>query len=448
MDARRREIGQPDLDKVVEAVKAIKDGSRVLQLYMEICAKCGVCASQCHVSQGNPGKYTNPAFRSDRLRRIYNLDRSIIGKLVSAVNTDNGRGLDSESVEEWVRDFYECSGCRRCASFCPLGIDNSVITRKARAILHSIGLTPAGLSSTQEASDKFGNDDGISPATMVEMLGFLEQEILCELGIPVRIPVDRKADALFATASSEMLAHPETLMGCATFFHAAGIDWTMSSKAFDAANFGLFTGDDVHMKRKSSLLHEACLDLQVKRLIIGECGHAYRVVKHIGGRSYWGEDIPYEVTNIFSVAVDVLRRGGVRLDPGRNPISVTYHDPCNFARSCGVIDEPREVLRACVRDFREMSPNRNLNWCCGGGGGLAALDGFEGVRKRETSFHEYRMTVAGKKKLEQIIAAGAQYVAAPCGNCRRQIGQLIQYHKLDVKVGGVFDLFSKALRKD
>jgi Fe-S oxidoreductase len=148
---------------------------------------------------------------------------------------------------------------------------------------------------------------------------------------------------------------------------------------------------------------------------------------------------------IFIEAAEVIRKRGVKLDRTRNPMAVTYHDPCNYARSTGLIEEPREVLSACAGNFREMTPNRDYNWCCGGGGGLAVLDGSEGARKREISFYEYRMTRTGRKKLEQVDQTGAAYVAVPCGNCKRQIGQLMEYHKREVEVGGVFDLFGRAV---
>jgi len=219
----------------------------------------------------------------------------------------------------------------------------------------------------------------------------------------------------------------------------------MSYEACDAANMGLFTGDDPYMKAKNKVLHDACMKLGVKKLVIGECGHAYRIAKFIGGTNYWGKDIPYQITNIFYLAADLVKKGAFKLDKSRNPIPVTYHDPCNFARSTGLTEEPREIIRACVSDFREMTPNRDENWCCGGGGGLANLDSAEGVKKRETSFQEYRMNIGGKKKMEQIRATGAGYVAAPCANCKRHIDQLMEYHKMDVKVGGVFDLLNRAL---
>ena len=62
-------INQAEIEKAVNAVKAIKDGPRVLQIYMDICAKCGTCADQCHVARANPIKRTNPAARSDLIRK-------------------------------------------------------------------------------------------------------------------------------------------------------------------------------------------------------------------------------------------------------------------------------------------------------------------------------------------------------------------------------------------
>jgi Fe-S oxidoreductase len=441
------EIGQAEIDKVIAAVDAIKDGPRVLQLYMDICAKCGTCAEQCHVSLGDPHKRTNPALRSDRIRRLFKKDMSMVRKVASMLaGMDSRNLLDKDAVEEWVRDFYECSGCRRCAKFCPMGIDNSVITRKGRAILHSLGMTPDKLVTTQVVSDQTGNDEGFSRPAFMDVIGFLEEELEEQHGVPIKIPVGKVgADVLYVGASADFVSSPDTVMGYAAFFHAAGIDWTMSHAACDAANMGLFSGDDPHMKAKNKVLHDAAMRLKVKRLVIGECGHAYRVAKFIGGTNYWGKDIPYEITSIFYLGVDALRKGLLKLDPSRNPDPVTYHDPCNFGRSADIMEEPRELIRACVSDFREMTPNREKNWCCGGGGGLANFDSTEGVKKRDTTFEEYRMKIAGKKKLEQIRATGAGYVAAPCANCKRQIRQLMEYHKTGVEVGGVFDLLNRAI---
>jgi hypothetical protein len=93
------------------------------------------------------------------------------------------------------------------------------------------------------------------------------------------------------------------------------------------------------------------------------------------------------------------------------------------------------VLRAACADFREMHPNRAENWCCGGGGGLSAMD----------DIREFRMVVSGRKKLEQICDTGAECVAAACSNCKRQLTQLMEYHRMKTQVGGVHDMLSRAI---
>jgi Fe-S oxidoreductase len=427
MNPRLTGLGPEALQLGDQEVSDIRKGARALQLACDACVRCGRCAEVCHVRLGNPGRRFHPAHRAELLRGLVR----------------RGRGPDVAALAAWMRDFYECSGCRRCAVFCPLGLDNSVITRKARSILNDLGLTPCRIVATQAASDARGNNEGASEAAIRDMVRFLEGELREEHGAPIRIPLDEKADVFFATASSEIMARPENLMGCATFFHMAGISWTLSAKAFDAANFGLFSGDDAHMRRKNALLHDACLELGAKTLVIGECGHAYRVARHTGGvTSVAGR--PYAVTDIFTLGARVLRGGGIRLDPSRNPKPVTYHDPCNFARSGGVMEAPREVLAACVTDFREMLPNRERNFCCGGGGGLAILETAEGI-DREDTFYEFRMKTSGKMKVEQIAATGAALVAAPCFNCLRQIEQLMDYHDQNVAVTTVFELFDRAV---
>jgi Fe-S oxidoreductase len=130
-----------------------------------------------------------------------------------------------------------------------------------------------------------------------------------------------------------------------------------------------------------------------------------------------------------------IEAGRLKFDKSKNPQPVTYHDPCNFGRSCEITEEPRAILKASCEDFREMTPNRGENWCCGGGGGLSAMD----------DILEFRMEISGTKKVEQIKETGAKYVATACSNCKRQITQLIEHHKLGIELGGVHDMLSRAI---
>jgi Fe-S oxidoreductase len=129
-----------------------------------------------------------------------------------------------------------------------------------------------------------------------------------------------------------------------------------------------------------------------------------------------------------------LAKGKIKVKPGTFTTPLTYHDPCNLGRNSGIFAEPRTLLNSVATDFRELSPNRELNWCCGGGGGLIA----------EPSLQQARME-GGKPKVEQIRKSGAQWVVTACENCKTQLEDLNQHYGLGVEVKGVLDLVADAL---
>jgi Fe-S oxidoreductase len=422
--------------QVVESIKAMKDGPRAMQMYMEMCARCGTCASVCPVYFGKSEKRYNPVERTDLIRRIYRKYNTPSGRIFGRLA--GAEDFDPDDVTTWKQVFYECTGCRRCAQFCPFGIDHSVITRKGRAILDKIGQTPETMARVVRISLETGNTDGASADAFRAAIDFLEEEMRDEHGIDIKIPVDVEgAEYFHVPPSGDVLVNPEATMGLAKVFHALGMadKWTMSSKCFDGANYGLFTGNDADMKADNKLYVEEAKRLGTKTLLMGECGHAYRIMKMMMEKTGWWGELPFEIVNCMEWTADHIRNGRLQFDKSKNQQPVTYHDPCNFGRSCGITEEPRVILEASCADFREMHPNRADNWCCGGGGGLSAMD----------DILEFRMEISGRKKLEQIRETGATYVSTACSNCKRQLTQLMEHHHMQVEVGGVHDMLSRAI---
>ena len=420
----------------VDAIKAIGKGPRALRMYMEMCARCGTCASVCPVYYGKSEKRYNPVQRTDLIRRVYKRYGTLAGRWFGRLA--GAEDFDPADAPRWAEMFYECTGCRRCAVFCPFGIDHSVVTRKGRAILDKVGLTPKTMQKVVQVSLETGNTDGVTDAAFREAIRFLEEEMQEEHGEEIRIPVDVVgADYFYVPPSGDVLVNPEATMGLAKVFHVLGMadKWTMSSKCFDGANYGLFTGNDESMKKDNKLYVDEAKRLGVKVMLMGECGHAHRIMKMMMEKQRWWGDLPFQVLNCMEWTADHIRNNRLQFDTAKNPQRVTYHDPCNFARSCGITEDPREILRASCAAFREMQPHGGENWCCGGGGGLSAMDDLK----------EFRMTISGTKKVEQIRETGAAYVATACSNCKRQITQLMEYHRLPVQTGGVHDMLSRAI---
>jgi Fe-S oxidoreductase len=132
---------------------------------------------------------------------------------------------------------------------------------------------------------------------------------------------------------------------------------------------------------------------------------------------------------------DQWKAGKLKLKPGVIEERVTYHDPCNIARSGWITEQPREILRHICADFVEMTPNRQDNYCCGGGGGTVSID----------EIRKFRTTVGGRRKADQIRATGARICVAPCANCKKQVAEVCEDNGLDVRVCGLHDLILKAI---
>jgi Fe-S oxidoreductase len=202
---------------------------------------------------------------------------------------------------------------------------------------------------------------------------------------------------------------------------------------FEASNYGVFLGDTERAKHIARRIIDEARRLEVKDVVIGECGHAYAAMRWEAPK-WFGGAFPFRIRSIIEVMAEWVKEGRLALDPGANAEPVTYHDSCNLTRNGGLIEEPRIVLRAVATDFREMYPNRQEGYCCGGGGGMVAVSEWEGQRLE-----------AGRPKADQIRATGAKIVVAACDNCRIQLSELSDHYKLGVTVTGMADLVVKAL---
>lgn len=60
--------------------------------------------------------------------------------------------------------------------------------------------------------------------------------------------------------------------------------------------------------------------------------------------------------------------------------------------------------------------------------------------------HEFRMSIAGKVKAEQLRQTGADICIAPCANCKKQLKELVEYYDIPCKVMGLHDLILKTIK--
>lgn len=422
-----------------------------LLLTLEHCTGCQTCAAACHIFEASGrNELYRPTFRSEGLRRLY-FKYVKGGGLVSAWQHGQIK-LNWPLVARLIELAYRCNLCRRCAQACPIGADNALVAHELRKIFsQEMGIAAKEIHDQGSMLQlKVGSSTGMTPQVVKDNIAFIDEDISEKTGIEVRTPWDvERADILLIHNAGEIMAWPENPGAFALILTLAGVSWTMSSElaAYDSINYGVWY-DDVQFARVALKHAEAARKLKVKRIVLGECGHAHKALAVIADRVLTGSlNIPRESS--MTLLRDIMKSGKIRFDPARNNFPVTLHDPCNMVRLMGVVEPQREILRALCPQFREMEPHGVDNYCCGGGSGFAIMSG--------NNFSDWRFQVAGRKKIQQILNAFSgcltpntpKYLCAPCSNCKGQFRDMLAYFNLweqnRILYGGLVELMVNAM---
>ncbi|MBL4614883.1 MAG: (Fe-S)-binding protein [Magnetovibrio sp.] len=422
-------------EKAVAKLGDLLNKNRALRVYLDSCVKCGACTDKCHYFLGTGDPKNMPVARQDLLRSVYRRNFTLAGKLFPGLV--GAKDLDKDMLDDWYKYFHQCSQCRRCSVFCPYGIDTAEISMAARDIMDHIGVGQKYSNEILAKVHVIGNNLGLPERALADTLEGLEEDVEEDDGVAVKFPLDvHGADVLLVTPSADFFAEPHVdgLIGYAKVFHQAGISWTVSSYASEAANFAMFIGSYEQMHKVANRIRKAALDLGVKRIVFGECGHAWRVaysfLNTLAGP--WDFlDPKYPVPqHILEVTNGLIKSGGIILDAEANDDKVlTFHDSCNVARGSRMGDFeggqfviPREVIKASVNRYVEMDPQttHDKTFCCGGGGGLLTDDLLElrvkGALPRMEALHDV------------VDNHGVTHMAAICAICKSQFSKVMPYY--------------------
>jgi len=443
-------------NRAIEKFGELLERSRALRVYMDSCVKCGACTDKCHYFLGSGDPKNMPVARQDLLRKVYRRYFTWTGKYLPWLV--GAEDLTEELLDDWYSYFHQCSQCRRCSVFCPYGIDTAEISMAAREIMDHIGKGQKYCNEILGKVHNIGNNLGLNEKALINTMEGLEEDIEDETGVKVRLPVNEKgADILLVTPSADFFAEPQVdgLIGYAKVFHAAGVSWTLSSYASEAANFAMFIGSYEQMKKVSERIRKAAQDLGVKRIIFGECGHAWRVAYSFlntlaGPFDFLDPNYPVP-QHICEFTWDLIEKGKLNFDKSANDhMTLTFHDSCNVARASrmgdkpgGQFEIPRNIIKACCNNFVDMPADtiRESTYCCGGGGGLLTDDLME-IRVKGGS---PRM-----QALKEVAdAEGVTHMASICAICKTQFAKVMPIYGFGMdRIVSLHQLVSNAIVLD
>ena len=395
-----------------------------MRMYLDTCVRCGVCIRSCHVYASIPELKYTAVHRAEVIRKLFKRYFRVQGKLLPSLG--ESAELTDDMVDIIYQTAYSCTGSRRCMVHCPFGIDTQMIMSIAKLLLIAAGREPKVLSMLADMSIAKGRSTPETRDNFAKAVDQLRDEVLArwrqahgDKAVPLEV---QDANILYVA-----LAGKHSIVPAAAIMNAAGEKWSLSF--YEAVNFGAFVGNPEKTRMISQRIIDEAVRLNVKEVSICECGTAYRVMRHmIGG-------LPFKVTSFTEVIARYLREGRIKLANGRIRGRITYHDPCQLGRNGGVIEEPRFILSRLTDDFVELKPNREENWCCGGGGGLVAI-----------GEKDFRMRSA-RVKAEQIKAVSPDIVSTACENCHSQLSDLVVHYTINSSVRFLTDMVAESLQE-
>lgn len=422
----RRAVDRLDPDKIAKVVGAVLRGEvgAKLKFYNQACLRCGLCAKACHYYLSHDGDPSySPAGKASRT----------IWRLIQT----GGRVSPEELYGMAQIAYTECNLCRRCVHYCPTGVDTGYIMSIMRRILFKLGVTPLYITDTVNSHSGTFNQMWVKEDEWIDSLQWQEDEARDEFP-DLRIPLEKEgADFLYSVIAPEPKFRTQLIYQAAAIFHVAGLNWTMcATPGWDNSDMAMFLGDNEIMGRLKRLHFETAQRLRVKRIVMGECGHAFRSVYDTGNRWLGWREHPVPVVHSVEFFWDLLQSGKIKI-AHKFDQAVTIHDPCNIVRGRGLTEKLRDVTRALCREVVEMEPHGEHNYCCAAGGGVINCG---------PPFKNVRLT-GNRVKADQLRATGVTTVIAPCHNCHGGLEDIINHYGLGMHLKFLGDLIYECMEK-
>jgi Fe-S oxidoreductase len=421
MDQTEARLRPAQIEKVINEVIDKETGGR-LWTYVNTCIHCGLCAEACHWFLSN--------------------DRDVSYAPVTKVKDTiwvmlkNKGAVDAAFIKRCSQIAHtECNLCRRCGMYCPFGIDIAYMLLVVRRICAKLDMVPLYLQDTVHSHAATMNQMWVKPDEWIDTLQWQEEE--GQGYVPsARLPLEKEgAEIMYSVIGPEPKFLAQLLGNITAIMKVAGLDWTMPATAgWDNSNMAMYSGDFEVMARVERLHHETAQRLKVKKIVMGECGHAFRGAEYDGPTWMGWMRPPIPIVHAISFYYDLIKDGRIKIaKKAEGPITV--QDPCNVIRNAGLGSKLRYIMNAVCENFVDVTPNDRHNYCCNAGGGVINCG---------PPWKKIRVQ-GNRVKAEQFKATGAHTIVTPCHNCHSGIEDIVATYKLGMHVKFFSELLIDAM---
>jgi len=342
----------------------------------DACTVCKRCQDRC------------PAYNTDKPLTPMQVVRTVGDVAFKKPGDDLVRAVTEEVL-------WECTTCRACQEICPASIEhvNLVIEMRRHLALMEGAFPGEEVRSAVGHLEVNGNPFGMAYAARGDWAQGLDVKTLEQ---------DSTVDILYFVGcyASFDRRNREIAKNFLRICNAAGVTVGILGKEEKCC------GDPVR-KLGNEYLYQMLARENIELLnaygikkIVTTCPHCFNTLT----RDYrdLGLSTDIEVDHYTRFVHGLMRDKRIDLKP--EPFDLTYHDSCYVGRYMDIMDEPRELLKACGGTIREMKASRYEGFCCGMGGGRMLAEERVGTRINE-------------KRLGMVHGTGAPMVVSNCPYC-------------------------------
>jgi glycolate oxidase subunit GlcD len=342
------------------------------------CIACGFCRLGC------------PTFSV-----THRESRNARGRNVLAFNLLNGT---IDLSRELAEVFYSCTTCQACTYFCPAQVKVDDIVEGVRKKMYKAGYAPDGILQVQENIKNTGNVFASAKAGRIDIYP-----------PPLKGRIEKgesksQAETVLFMGWVPSYLDMKMVPSLIKPLDAAGVQYTTLAIEEGCCGFPLYLmGNDKFSEHANQTIER--LKATGAKELVTPCAGCYKTFKKLYPEV---GDLGMEVYHSVHYLLKLINEGRVTIvgDLGKR---VTYHDSCDLGRTFKIFEEPREILKSIPGlELIEMSRNRLQARCCGGGGGVSAI--------------EPELAVAmGQERVRDALAVGAEIIVSGCAACKDQL---------------------------
>ncbi len=406
--------------------KPLMTGYMISTQLLEIdgCNRCQECMKWCPtfaVRPDRPG--ITPMYKNARWRELQAKSHSLRAKIFGP------KPLNEDEMKAFTEDVYYCTTCGVCGTVCEAGIKTVDLWEAMRPNLVDRGNGPYGKQSFFPKLVKADRNPYQAK----------QEDRLC--WVPKDAKVEESGEIVYFAGCTA--AYRQQALGVATvrILNKLNVDFAMLGKdEWCCASAMVRTGQREVMAEHAVHNVDALKDAGAKTVLFA-CAGCIRNSTVDWPRWYEGY-IPYKNVPLSVFLREKLRKGEVEYKIPLN-YTVTYHDPCHNGRhlmhEIGR-DWAFEASRECIESipgvkFKDMVRNRELQRCCGAGGGVKA------------GIPDLALDMA-KARVKDGEEVQADIIASTCPFCRRNIMDGRNDAKSSIKVLDVVELMAASMGLD